>query len=184
MKKSFFVMKCLRTISLFFVLCLMLPHTGAAEEHSLKGKKAVFREKISPIAEKYIGTPYQFGGHLGPSGALDNSHLFCLIYSEAAKDAGLEFRGYMPMGLLLKNMVPVPSDEVKNGDLMVLQAGLAAMLYHVKDSNHFHLIYASLKRRQVVSFSTQNLAFSVYWLKNLKGYFRLDDKMLLERNEH
>ena len=180
MKTPFFTMKYLRIISLLFVMCLMHPGAGGADDRSLKEKRAVFREKISPIAEKYIGTPYQLGGHIEQSGTLDNSHLFCLIYFEAAKEAGLEFQGYMPMMMLLKNMVPVPPDGIKNGDLMVLQKGHAAMLYDVKDPHHFDLIYASLKRKQVISFSTNHLAFSAYWLQNLKGYYRLADRMLLD----
>lgn len=180
MQSPDFLMKCLGIISVLFVWGLMHPGAGMAEDRSLKVKKAAFREEISRIAEKYIGTPYRLGGHMGRSGTLDNSHLFCLIYFEAAKEAGMEFRGYMPMMMLLKNMVPVLPDEIKNGDLMVLQKGHAAMLYNVKDPHHFDLIYASLKRKQVISFSTNHLAFSVYWLRNLKGYFRLADRMLLD----
>ena len=180
MKTSCVVMKCLPAIFPLLVLCLIHPDAGAGEDRYLKEKMAVFREKISPIAEKYIGTPYQLGGHIEQSGTLDNSHLFCLIYFEAAKEAGLHFRGYMPMMVLLKNMVPIPPYQVKNGDLMVLQKGHAAMLYNVNDPHHFDLIYASLKRKQVISFSTNHLAFSAYWLQHLKGYYRLADRMLLD----
>lgn len=179
-KNSFFAVKRLRVFYPILFLCLLHPNLGTAEERPFKEKEVSFRVKISPIAEKYIGIPYQLGGHVDTSGTLDNSHLFSLIYFEAARDAGLRFRGYMPMRQLLENMVPVLSDDIKNGDLMVLQNGHAAMVYNVKDPQHYDLIYASLKRKQVISFSTNHLAFSAYWLKNVKGYFRLADKMLTD----
>ena len=149
---------------------------------SIQNGRDILEGKISKIAERYVGIPYEFSKDLKKSWALDNSHLFCLIYHEAAKQAGLRFIGYMPMIRLLKNTVEVQRDELKNGDLIVLAEGLAALIYDVKDRDNFRMIYASLKRQQVISFSSQNVVFHVYWLKNLKGFFRLRENMfILER---
>lgn len=159
-----------------FFICMA--HAGnSAEIVSVQNKKGILENKISDIAEKYIGIPYGFGKDLEKSRALDNSHLFCLIYHEAAKQAGLRFKGYMPMKTLLRNTVEVQRDELKNGDLIVLNEGHAALIYKVGNRDNFRMIYASSKRRQVISFNSQNVVFEVYWLKNLKGFFRLTENM-------
>jgi hypothetical protein len=163
-----------------FLVCFMPAPAAIAEGGHGEEKRALFRENISPVAQRFIGTPYQMGGQLERTGTLDNSHLFCLIYFQAAKKSGLHFTGYMPMKMLLNNMEPVSQMNIRSGDFMVLRNGHAAMLYNVKNPRDFDLIYASLKRKQVISFSTSHLAFSAYWLKNLKGYFRLADNMLFD----
>jgi hypothetical protein len=163
-----------------FFVCFMHAPAAIGEGSPGDEKRDLFRENISCVAERFIGTPYQLGGQLEATGTLDNSHLFCLIYFQAAKKAGLQFTGYMPMKMLLNNMEPVPHRDIKDGDFMVLLNGHAAMLYNVSNPREFDLIYVSLKRKQVISFSTSHLAFSAYWIKNLKGYFRLADSMLLD----
>jgi len=163
-------------IPVSFFICMA--HAGnSAEIVSVQNKKGTFENKISDIAERYIGIPYGFGKDLEKSWALDNSHLLCLIYDEAAKQAGLRFKGYMPMKSLLRNTVEVQRDELKNGDLIVLNDGHAALIYKVWNSDNFNMIYVSLKRRQVISFNSRNVVFEVYWLKNLKGFFRLTESM-------
>jgi hypothetical protein len=102
-----------------------------------------------------------------------------LIYAQAAEQSGLVFSGFMPMEMLLKNTVEVERKDLAAGDLMVLINGLAAMIYKFEDRDRFHLIYASEKRREVISFNSQNVVFEAYWLKNLKGYFRLSKNILL-----
>ena len=141
-------------------------------------KREIFEKKISEIAVQYIGITYEFGGDFEKSGTVDNSHLFCLIYAQAAEQSGLVFDGYMPMEMLLKNTVAVERDDLKAGDLMVLINGLAAMIYKFENRDKFYLIYASEKRREVISFNSQNVVFEAYWLKNLKGYFRLSKSLL------
>jgi len=88
------------------------------KKYPFKTKKDILENKISDIAERYVGIPYGFGKDLEKYRALDNSHLLCLIYHEAAKQAGLRFKGYMPIKSLLRNTVEVRRDELKNGDLI------------------------------------------------------------------
>jgi hypothetical protein len=83
----------------------------------------------------------------------------------------------MPMEMLLKNTIEVERNDLKAGDLMVLNNKHAAMIYNFENRDKFYLIYASQKRQQVISFNSQNLVFEVYWLKNLEGYFRLADSL-------
>ena len=82
------------------------------------------------------------------------------------------------MKSLLRNTVEVQRDELKNGDLIVLNGGHTALIYKAGNRDNFRMIYASSKRRQVISFNSQNVVFEVYWLKNLKGFFRLTENMV------
>ena len=179
------IIQCILSLTIFSMLVfssffISMAHAGnSAERESIQNKEWVFENKIPDIAEKYIGIPYGFGKTFKKSKALDNSHLFCLIYHEAAKQAGLRFQGYMPMKRLLRNTVEVQRDELKNGDLIVLNEGHAALIYKVGNRDNFRLIYASSKRRRVISFNSQNVVFEVYWLKNLKGFFRLTESMFV-----
>jgi hypothetical protein len=156
--------------------------SSASPVSIVQKKREIFERKISEIAKQYIGIQYEFGGSLTKSAAVDNSNLFCLIYDEAAKLAGLRFKGYAPMEILLQNTIEVLRDKMKNGDLMVLNNGLAAMIYNFENGDKFNLIYASEKRRQVISFNCQNVVFEAFWLKNLKGYFRLSESMFVPQN--
>jgi len=62
----------------------------------------------------------------------------------------------MPMKELLRNTIEVQRDELKNGDLIVLNDGYAALIYKAGNRDNFHMIYVSLERRQVISFNSQN----------------------------
>ena len=184
--KQIIFKKPLEKFSLIVLIPICLIYTvqisSASSISIVKKSREIFEIKISEIAKRYIGIQYEFGGSLVKSAAVDNSNLFCLIYDEAAKQAGLRFKGYAPMEILLQNAFEVPRDKMKNGDLMVLNNGLAAMIYNFENSDKFNLIYASEKRRQVISFNCQNVVFEAYWLKNLKGYFRLSESMFVPQN--
>jgi hypothetical protein len=165
---------------IFSVVIVLGSYTrNAAEVASIKNRKEIFEDKISDVAEQYIGIPYKFGADPERSKAADNSHLLCLIYEKAARQAGLKFRGYMQMRALLKNTFEVQPDALKNGDLIVLNDGHAAMIYKFENRDKFYLIYASLKRRRVISFNNKNVVFEAYWLENLKGFFRLTEDMFV-----
>lgn len=166
---------------LIFLICTI--HLGEASYIlGIEKRREIYERKVSEIAEKYIGIKCEFGGDFEKTSAVDNSHLFCLIYALAAEQSGLVFAGYMPMDMLLKNTVEVERNDLKAGDLMVLINGLAAMIYKFENPDKFYLIYASEKRREVISFNSQNVVFEAYWLKNLKGYFRLSESMLRLKN--
>jgi len=150
---------------------------------SFENKKVVFINKLSEIAEKYIGIPYEYGGDFSQSESLDNSHLFYLIYSETAQKVGLKWKGYMSMENLLRQSIEVKRINLRNGDLVFLNNGHAAMVYKFKGYNDFNLIYSSLKRKQVITFHCQNIGFEIYWLNNLKGYYRPTEILLEENNE-
>lgn len=149
-----------------------------ASTMSFEARKLEFINRIAEIADKYIGIPYKYGGDFKESRVLDNSHLFYLIYDEAARHAGLRWKGYLRMRELMEQSVEIQRESVRNGDLVFLNSGNAAMIYQCKDPDHFNLIYASLKREQVISFHCQSIGFKVYWLKNLEGYYRPTDVLL------
>ena len=150
---------------------------------TFENKKEAFINKISEIAEKYIGVPYEYGGDFRKSEEIDNSHLFYLIYDEAAKEVGLKWKKYMPMAELFKQSIEVQPTNLRNGDLVFLNDGHAAMVYKYKDYDNFNLIYSSLKRKKVFTFHCQNVGFKIYWLNNLKGYYRPTETLLEENNE-
>lgn len=138
----------------------------------------LFRHNIPEVAGQFIGIPYKFGGNPQTTGTSDNSYLFFSIYSLAAQKAGFMYHGYLPMRYLLDHTSEISEDEVQNGDLMVLDNNHAAMVFHTEENGRLHLIYASKKRRQVISFNSDNLVFQVYWMENLKGFYRLANTML------
>lgn len=144
-----------------------------------EAKLAVFRNSIPGVAEQYIGMPYAFGADPIHHGEADNSHLMCAIYDAAAQKAGLSFPGYMPMRILLAHTVKVKPGDLQPGDLMVLNDGHAAMITRMKNSEYFELIYASLKRGEVISFNSRNLVYEVYWLAHLDGFYRFDPDLLV-----
>ncbi len=145
---------------------------------TLEEKKRLFRHNIPQTAIDFIGIPYKFGGNPQQTGTTDNSYLFFSIYSLAAQKAGLSYKEYLPMKYLLQNIKEVNENDLKNGDLIVLNDGHAAMVYHVENTGKIHLIYSSGKRQQVLSFTSDHIVFQAYWLKNLKGFYRLSDTML------
>jgi hypothetical protein len=152
------------------------------EKVYLGEQKKIFRQSIPPIAKQFIGISYEFGGNPLQSDSSDNSHLFFSIYTLAAQKAGLFYKEYMPMRYLLHNINKVDENELKNGDLLVLNNDHAAMIYHVEKTGKIHLIYASEKRQQILSFNSDNPVFNVYWLENMKGFYRLSDAMLKQTN--
>lgn len=167
-------------LSAFFIC--MFPADNTAETVSVQSKKEIFEKKISDIAERYIGIQYKLGGDPEKSATVDNSHLICLIYDKAAKQAGLKFRGYRPIEVLLRSTIKIRRDELKNGDLIVLDDDHAALIYKFENRDKFYMIYASSKRQQVISFNSKNVVFEVYWLKHLKGFFRLNENILVSDN--
>ena len=143
----------------------------------------VFRQNIPSVARQFIGTPYEYGGNPLTTGTSDNSYLFFAIYSKAAQKAGLQYHGYLPMENLLQHTTKVDENLLQPGDLMVLDNNHAAMIYDIDEATgRLHLIYASEKRQQVISFNSDNIVFYAYWLENLMGFYRLADNML--RPEH
>jgi hypothetical protein len=155
------------------------PLTDKPEDSSpAVSAREVFRQNIPEMARQFIGTPYEFGGNPLASGTTDNSYLFFAIYTKAAQRAGLTYHGYLPLANLLRNVTRVDEDQVRNGDLMVLDNELAAMIFHIDDTDRLHLIYVSEKRGQVITFHSDNLVFDAFWLKNMTGFFRLKDAML------
>ena len=155
------------------------PLTDKPEIHSSAAtSREIFRQNIPAVARQFIGTPYEYGGNPLTSGTTDNSYLFFAIYTTAAQRAGLTYHGYLPMINLLQHVRQVDPNQVQNGDLIVLNNQLTAMVFDVKDSGRLHLIYVSEKRRQVISFHSDNLVFEAFWLKNSTGFFRLEQTML------
>jgi len=145
---------------------------------SLELQEKIFRQNIPSIADQFIGIPYQLGGNPQQSGTSDNSYLFFSIYALAAQKAGLSYEGYLPMAHLLPNTREVDKNDLKNGDLIVLKNNHAAMIYWIDDAGKMYFIYASKKRQQIIAFNSDNPVFYVYWLENLKGFYRLSDTML------
>jgi hypothetical protein len=141
--------------------------SGHAQTHPLEGDR--FAKNVTGLAEQYIGTPCC----TAEDGGLDNSHLFHLIYQKAAQESGWRYLGYAPMKQLLKRTEKIPADDIQIGDLIVLEGGLAAMIYKMEDPDVIHFIYVSQKRQRVVSFNNRNLVYDVYWQPNLKGFYRL-----------
>ncbi len=145
---------------------------------SMTTAREVFRQNIPETARQFIGTPYEYGGNPLTSGTSDNSYLFFAIYTTAAQLSGLTYHGYLPMANLLQNVRPIDESQVQAGDLMVLDNQLAAMVFDVEDNGRMHLIYVSEKRRQAISFNSDNLVFDAFWLKHMTGFFRLKEAML------
>ncbi len=145
---------------------------------TLEEQKRLFRHNIPQTAIDFIGIPYKFGGNPQQTGTTDNSYLFFSIYSLAAQKAGLSYKEYLPMKYLLQNIKEVNENDLKNGDLIVLNDDHAAMVYHVENTGKIHLIYSSGKRQRVLSFTSDHIVFQAYWLENLKGFYRLSDTML------
>lgn len=141
-------------------------------------QKQVFIQSIPSIAEQFVGIPFELGGNPRQSGTSDNSYLFFSIYALAAQKAGLSYEGYLPMVHLITNTRQVNKDELQNGDIMLLNDDLAAMIYRIEPSGKMHFIYASEKRKQITAFHSENILYQAFWLENLKGFFRLSDSML------
>jgi hypothetical protein len=151
----------------------------ASDTISLGEKENIFSKKVTDLAEWFIGRPYKFGGDATNTSEIDNSHLICLMCEEAAKQAAFRFNGYMPMKKLLRNTQEINPHQIKVGDLIVLQNDHAALIYKFESDSKFYMIYASEKRQKVFSFNSHNAVYNAYWLKNLKGFYRLSEHMLV-----
>jgi hypothetical protein len=161
-------------ISMFSAVIALHPTAkSVAETPLIEQKRLSFESALTIVAQQYIGIPIDFGILFERSGAMDNSHLFHLIYSEAAEIAGIRYLGYAPMRGLLERTAEVALDEIRVGDLVVLDNGLVAMIYKLESRDKFHMIYVSRKRQSVISFNSQNVVYEAYWLKYLKGFYRL-----------
>ena len=139
----------------------------------------LFCQFIPSVAEQFIGMPVLVGGRPTQTGNTDNSWLFYAIYARAAKKAGLRYKTFMTMDLLLDNTHSIKADDVQNGDLIVLNNDLAAMVYQVDPSGRMYFIYASKIRGEVTAFNSDNLVYHSHWLEHLKGFFRINENMLL-----
>lgn len=176
------------TLHLILVLIWAVP---ALASHSLvKGTQhpqtpvnaapaELFCQFIPSIAEQFIGMPVIVGGRPEQTGSTDNSWLFYSIYTGAANRAGLTYKTFMPMVLLLGNTHRIDPDDVQNGDLIVLDNNLAAMVYQVDPGGRMHFIYASKKRGAVTIFNSENIVYHAYWLEHFKGFFRINEDMLM-----
>lgn len=139
----------------------------------------LFCQFIPSIAEQYIGLPFIFGGRPRQTGSTDNSWLFYSIYTGAASRAGLIYKAFMPMDLLLANTHSIEADDVQNGDLIVLDNDLAAMVYQVDPDGRMYFIYTSEKRGEVTIFNSDNIVYHAYWLEHFNGFFRINEDMLM-----
>jgi len=141
-------------------------------------QETIFRQSIPSIADQFIGISYELGGNPQISGTSDNSYLFLSIYTLAAEKAGLSYGEYLPMADLLSNTREVDKNDLQNGDLIVLNNDLAAMIYWIDESGKMYFLYASETRQKIISFNSENPVFDSYWLENLKGYYRISDTLL------
>lgn len=136
-----------------------------------------FERKITEIALEYKGIPFRLGANPDIDGATDNSHLIYAICMKAAETIGMVFADYMPMKDIITNTHKIKIDQLKNGDLVVLNDGHAALVFNFESPHNYDCIYASKRRKQVVLVNSNEAAFKEYWLKNLKGFYRFDDEM-------
>ena len=141
-------------------------------------QEQIFRQSIPSIANQFIGIPYELGGNPQKTGTSDNSYLFFSIYAMAAQKSGLSYRGYLPMAHLLPRTREVNKNDLKNGDLIVLNDNHAAMIYWIDDTQKMYFIYASEKRQQIIAFNSDNPVYQAYWLENFKGFYRVSEAML------
>jgi len=161
------------------IIAMLDAQALATEQQDILIKKRnIFEKHISSIADSYIGLPFKMGGDPDKDKSTDNSHLICAIYRNAAKKAGLSFKGYMAMKELLQNTHKVDISRMTNGDLMVLNSGLAALVFGYDGKSNYHLLYVSGKHQKVVAVTKQEAIYKGYWGKNLKGVFRIDDELL------
>ena len=164
----------LSILSLVLLAVAVLPWTESLAQIPLTEKtRERFETALTAAAESFIGRPYDIAGEAEHDDALDNSHLFHAIMEKACQDAGIRYLGYAPMEELMDRTDRVAGEDLRIGDLIVLDNGLTAMVYKFENPDAFYMIYVSEKRQRVVSFSNFNVVFDVYWQKNLKGYYRL-----------
>lgn len=139
----------------------------------------LFCQFIPSIAEQFIGMPVIDGGRPEQTGSTDNSWLFYSIYTGAATKAGLIYKAFIPIELLLDRTHSIKANDVQNGDLILLNDDLVAMVYQVDPSGRMHFIYASKTRGEVITFNSDNLVYNAYWLEHCKGFFRINEDLLM-----
>ena len=168
--------KYVRSVFMSFLLGIaVFADTGDTE--SYHSENDAFERKITEIAVEYENLPYKLGANPETDGAADNSHLIHKICEKAALSIGMMFSDYMPMRELLKNTYEIKAENVRNGDLIVLNNGHAALIYKVDGIGMYYCIYASERRRKVLLIGSNEAGFRQYWLQNKKGYFRFNDNM-------
>lgn len=176
------------TIHLILVLIWAMPtlasHSLVMEPQASQtpvdsSPQVLFRQFIPSTAEQFVGMPVLFGGRPKQTGSTDNSWLFYSIYTGAATRANLTYKTFMPMRQLLDNTHSINADDVQNGDLIVLKNNLAAMVYQVAPNGRLHFIYASKKRGEVTIFNSDNIVYHAYWLEHFKGFYRINDDLLM-----
>ncbi len=181
------------TLYIILILAMAIPafasHSVLSESEKPQGPVAsspnvLFCQYIPSTAEPFISMPVKFGGRPEQTGNIDNSWLFYSIYSGAARKAGLIYKTFLPMRYLLENTREVHAADVQNGDLIVLNNNLAAMVYQVDPTGRMHFIYASKKRGQVTAFHSENIVYKAYWLEHFKGFFRINDDMLMPAKQN
>lgn len=178
-RQAFIPFILISVLPVFLILATGAP--GGAGPHPIEQYRGKFENALTTIADQYIGTPYGFvekdGGH-----QMDNSRLFYQIYRQAAETAGMRFLGYAPMKRLLKRTMPVDRDHIRVGDLIVLNNGLAALIYKMENDHLFYMVYVSEKRGSVISFNSENVVYDAYWMNYLKGFYRLTPYNFLPKN--
>ncbi|NOR44572.1 MAG: hypothetical protein GQ534_03220 [Candidatus Delongbacteria bacterium] len=134
-----------------------------------------FEDQISYYAKKYNGLRFKNGGDPDKDKATDNSHLICKIYQHAAENSGMNFKGYMQMDEIRKNIHKINSSSLRNGDLLKLKNGMLAMVIDLSSADDFNLIYASDSKNSVVITKYDKLKY--YWLKpdNFDGFYRFNE---------
>ena len=95
----------------------------------------LFEREVTQTALKYKGLAFGMGKDPDKDRAADNSHLFYSILKNSAVKAGLKYTGkYMPVKELLKHTHEVHLSDLRNGDLIVLNSGHAALLFGFEKS--------------------------------------------------
>ncbi|HXK49338.1 MAG TPA: hypothetical protein PKW56_02645 [Clostridiales bacterium] len=137
-----------------------------------------FAVSVNKWASKYEGLKFRLGADPDKDRAADNSHLICAIWRNSAAENKMKFKGYMDSKEILKNSSKLKKNDIRNGDLVVLNDGMFGMITDVSSPDSFNVIYASESKNKVVKSDTQGLSY--YWLKpeNFKGFYRLNKDIL------
>ncbi|MFO7810929.1 MAG: hypothetical protein R6V47_06120 [Candidatus Delongbacteria bacterium] len=139
---------------------------------------AGYFRSIDKWSSEYEGLKLERGADPDKDDATDNSHLICSIWENSAVENGMYFKGYMTTRDILKHIVPVKKEELRNGDLIVLKDGMIGMVVRHKSPADFKLAYASGYEGKVILVDHEKLQY--YWFKpeNFKGYFRISSEIL------
>lgn len=145
---------------------------------SISGDLDTFEDQILYYAKKYNGLRFKNGGDPDKDKATDNSHLICKIYQHAAENSGMNFKGYMQMDKIRRNIHKIKNLSLRNGDLLKLKNGMLAMVINLSSADDFSLIYASDSKNSVIITKYDQLKY--YWLKsdNFDGFYRLNEDVL------